>query len=625
MTALELLAPARNLQIGIAAIDCGADAVYIAGPSYGARKDAANSVEDIKELCAYAHRFGAKIFVTVNTIVFDSELQDCYRLMLALQDAGADALIVQDAALLALAGGGPDGKGQKVTIPLHASTQCAIRTPQKALDAEKAGFSRIVLERQLSLEEIKAIRSAVSTEIECFVHGALCVCYSGECYLSEKLTGRSANRGACIQACRTRFDLTDSAGNVIERDRAFLSLKDLQLLGRLEDMAAAGVCSFKIEGRLKNLSYVKNTVTAYSAALNALVAKNPGLYRRSSEGRVENAFKADLNRTFNRGYTSLFIDGKRGPWASSDAPKSMGEKLGKVLSVKSLPGGMSEIKVDTRATLANGDGFAWAAGGSVYGFRGDVCHGNTIVCKRTDNLTPGAVLYRNISAEYEKEISSTQSRRVIDVNVKFRVGSGLTLKCTASSSDGRSVTMERCFPDAPVARSRERMLEMISGSLSKNTGHYVFKAVPSEELISDTSGELPLLSASVLNGIRRELAGMLDTLPCTGAPLMNSSIPEHISMTGTGSFKDNIANALSSSIYDGEAKNAYELNHPSGVELMRSRYCIRYELGLCPKQAKGGSQAQSSVVKGGSLWLTGNGKPLELRFDCLRCEMSVIG
>ncbi|MBQ9185714.1 MAG: U32 family peptidase [Bacteroidales bacterium] len=616
MTALELLAPARNLEIGIAAIDCGADAVYIAGPSHGARKDAANSIEDIRALCDYAHKYGVRIFATVNTIVFEEELQACYELMLALQDAGVDALIVQDPALLVLACGGPDGKGRKVTIPLHASTQCAIRTPEKAAALENAGFSRLVLERQLSLDRIRKIRSATSGEIEFFVHGALCVSYSGECYLSEKLAGRSANRGACIQACRARYNLADAAGKLLVKDRPLLSLKDYNLINRLGDLADAGVCSFKIEGRLKNLSYVKNVVSAYSQALDRLIAGAPDKYCRASAGRSMAGFLPQLEKTFNRGYTELFIDGKRGAWAGTDAPKSMGEKLGRVISVASMPGGRAKVTVDTKAQLSNGDGFAFAGKNAICGVRGDVCQGNTIICKMVRGLAPGVVLYRNLSASFEKEISGAPSKRVIDVSVSVDVSmpsAGVYLiELKATSADGRSVTVEKSF-NADAALQRARMAEMITGQLSKSSGHYVFTASLAPAAAEEA---LPHLSAALLNGLRRDLAAALDALPCQAAPLRNIPLAENIRLVGSG-YKANIANSLSSDIYKAPI-SAYELEHPRGAELMRSKYCIRHELGLCPKHAHGKNTS-------GSLYLTGNGAPLELRFNCAACEMSVIG
>ena len=608
MTALELLAPARNTEIGIAAIECGADAVYIAGPSHGARKDAANSIEDIRELCAHAHKFGARIYATVNTIVYEEELDACRRLILDLQEAGVDALIIQDPAIIALAA----DAGLK--IPLHASTQCAIRTPEKAAELERAGFSRLVLERQLSLDEVKAIRAAVEGEIEFFVHGALCVCYSGQCYLSEKLAGRSANRGACIQACRGRYNLADASGKILVKDRPLLSLKDYNLLSRLEEMADAGICSFKIEGRLKNISYVKNVVSAYSQAIDALVARRPGEYCRASAGRSIAGFTPQLEKTFNRGYTELFIDGRKGRWSSQDAPKSMGEQLGKVLAVKAIPGGRAEVTVATRAILSNGDGFAFTAGGVICGFRGDVCQGNRIICKMTAGLAPGITLYRNISAAFEKEISGAPSRRVIDVSVIADAvenpSGGFTLKLDATSSDGRNASVTGDFPQAEVAQNRSRMEEMLTGQLSKSSGHYVFRSS-----LAPSSGALPLLGAAQLNALRRDLAAALDAQPCKAAPLRNIGLNPKAKLTGDG-YKANIANSITSGIY-GAPVSAYELKHQQGAELMRTRYCVRHELGLCPKQSKGN--------RPDSLYLTGNGAPLELRFNCAVCEMTVIG
>ena len=301
MRQLELLAPARDIQIGIAAIDCGADAVYIAGPQFGARQAAGNEIEEIRSLCEYAHRFGARIFVALNTILYDDELEAAYKQMLAVQEAGADALIIQDLAILKMAQNGIGSLKEDFRIPLHASTQCAIRTPEHAAFLEGLGFSRLILERELSLDEIKAIRNAVTCELEFFVHGALCVCYSGQCYLSEKIAGRSANRGACIQACRSRYDLVDADGNILVKDKALLSLKDYNLKNRIEELADAGITSFKIEGRLKNASYVRNVVRDYSIALDELVQKRPDEYERGSFGQVSGGFTPDTSKTFNRG------------------------------------------------------------------------------------------------------------------------------------------------------------------------------------------------------------------------------------------------------------------------------------------------------------------------------------
>ena len=325
MKEIELLAPARNADIGIAAIDCGADAVYIGGSEFGARKDAGNSLEDLERLCLHAHKFGARVFLTVNTIIYDNELERVHSLMLDAQRAGVDGFIVQDPALTLW---------EDITVPLHASTQCAIRDAATAKFYESLGFARLVVERETSLEQLRSIRDAVDCELEYFVHGALCVSYSGNCYLSENIAGRSANRGACIQACRSRYDLVDEDGKVLVKDKALLSLKDYRLKDRLKELAEAGVCSFKIEGRLKNASYVKNVVREYSLALDAIVSAHPQEFRRASFGRVSGGFTPADDRTFNRGYTELFIDGKRGRWSSMDAPKSMGEFIGTVKAVR---------------------------------------------------------------------------------------------------------------------------------------------------------------------------------------------------------------------------------------------------------------------------------------------------
>ena len=630
MKFLELLAPARNMDIGIAAIDCGADAVYIAGPAFGARQAAGNSIEDIRTLCSYAHRYGARVFITLNTIVFDTELEDIHEMMLSVEDAGADAIIVQDLALLKLAGG---------RIPLHASTQCAIRDKDKALLYRDLGFSRIVLEREMSLESIREISEATGSEIEFFVHGALCVCYSGQCYLSEAISGRSANRGQCIQACRSLYDLVDGDGNVLVRNKALLSLKDYNLLHRLGDLADAGVTSFKIEGRLKNISYVKNVVRAYSTALDDLVASRPEQYARASRGVVRGGFRPDLNKTFNRGYTELFIDGKRGRWSSMDAPKGMGEIIGTVKSIN--PAGRNGIMIEVSlnkaglaSPLGNGDGFAFISGnGIIAGFRGDVCSGNTIRCQKVDGLSRGTTLYRNLNTGFEKAIESAACRRMIRVNVNVdasRSGDGhFTLACTAMSEDGRKVSVSTDAGNE-AAGNRDRMKGLMESQLAKSSGIYEFTVA------SVSPGELPFASASFLNNIRRTLAEELDKLPCIGTPMAGKPSESGTRQAQEGlteyhsylnhkdlDYKFNIANHLSRSVYTslgaGRTDNAFEISHTKGVELMRTKYCIRYELGLCPVHQKGSTPAREP------LQLINNGRRLTLHFDCGKCEMTVTG
>ena len=617
MMNLELLAPARDRQIGIAAIDCGADAVYIAGPQFGARQAAGNDIDDIRQLCDYAHRFGARIFVALNTILYDDELESAYRQMLAVQEAGADAIIIQDMAILEMARRGIDGFHESLRIPLHASTQCAIRTPEQAVFLESLGFSRLILERELSLEQIRAIRSAVSCELEFFVHGALCVCYSGQCYLSEKIAGRSANRGACIQACRSRYDLVDGSGKVLVRDKALLSLKDYNLRGRIAELAEAGITSFKIEGRLKNESYVKNVVRDYSLALDDLVSRRPSEFARGSFGSVSGGFTPDTSKTFNRGYTELYLDGKRGKWAAMDAAKSMGEEIGTIHSV-TRDGIIVDFCKDG-IVLSNGDGFSFVArDGSVCGFRGDVCSGNQIKTKSVPGIFCGARLFRNISAAFEKEIDRQPCVREIAAEVSIRFG--LTdrlwsVEAEALTEDGRRVSVTVEAGDQ-TASNRERMTEMFRSQIGKTAGHYRFRlaAVPSES-------DMPFMSASALNGIRRSLAEALDRMQCNKKEILRRALYEKAEGCPQKnlSYKFNVSNRLSESVYRAAGasaiETAYELRHQPAAELMRTRYCIRYELGICPRHHK----AKDS----GPLFLLNNGQRFALHFDCRNCEMTV--
>ena len=621
MRQLELLAPARDAQIGIAAIDCGADAVYIAGPQFGARQAAGNSIDDIRTLCSHAHRFGARIFVALNTILYDDELEAAYRQMLAVQEAGADALIVQDMAVMKMASEGIGNLKEDFRIPLHASTQCAIRTPEHAVFLEGLGFSRLILERELSLDQIKAIRKAVSCELEFFVHGALCVCYSGQCYLSEKIAGRSANRGACIQACRSRYDLIDSDGKVLVKDKSLLSLKDYNLKARLEDLAEAGITSFKIEGRLKNESYVRNVVRDYSLALDEIVRRNPEDYERGSYGQVTGGFTPDTTKTFNRGYTELFIDGRRGKWASMDAAKSMGEEIGEVTGLNK---DRSSVVLKLRRrdiVLNNGDGFSFVArDGSVAGFRGDVCSGNTIRCKSNGSLFTGAVIFRNINQAFEKEIERHVCQRSISaaVSLDFSSKDGIwSVSATALSEDGRSVS-EVFQAGDQTANNFGRMMEMIQGQIGKSTGGYRF-------LIGDISAGqgLPFMTSASLNAIRRRLAELLDSRPCGKKGILlrkPGKVTKPFPQKDTV-YQNNISNHLSKQLYleagaSVDIAEAYELTHEPSAELMRTKYCIRYELGICP--------VHHGCRNIKPLFLLNNGQRFALHFDCRNCEMTVV-
>ncbi len=608
MTDLELLAPARTAEIGIAAIDCGADAVYIAGPEFGARQAAGNTLDDIGKLCEYAHRFGARIFAALNTIIYDDEMERATEMMLRLQDAGADAIIVQDIGLCKTAG---------MRIPLHASTQCAIRTPEKAAFMESLGFSRMILERELSIDQIRAIRSAVSCEIEVFVHGALCVCYSGQCYISEKIAGRSANRGACIQACRSLYNLMDEYGHKLVSDKPLLSLKDLNLKNRLAELADAGVSSFKIEGRLKNISYVKNVVRDYSIALDEIVQRHPDKYRRTSFGRATGGFTPALDKTFNRGYTELFIDGTRGKWASTDAAKSMGECIG---TVEMLSPDKSSVKIrpfGSGIELNNGDGFCFVSRGrEVTGFRGDICDGLTIKCKPVPGLFEKAVLYRNIDTAFEKKLETEMPSRYIDVMLEISADTGI-LHVKAETEDGR-LWNGTLGENADPAMNPDKMRETVISQLSKTTGHYRFSASPF------TARQMPFLPVSAVNAFRRKIAEELDKSPCNAKPLHISDntcrpVLQPEILREMSSYKANIANSearkLVTSLGAEHPEPAYEIDRKPDAELMRTKYCIRYQFGKCPKYHK-----EKWPEK---LFLENNGQLFSLHFDCRNCEMAV--
>lgn len=611
MRYLELLAPARNAEIGIAAVDCGADAVYIAAEEFGARKDAGNSVEDIARLCRYAHRFGVRVFLTLNTILYDDELERAHSLMLRCQEekeVGVDAFIVQDTAVMTW---------EDIKVPLHASTQCSIRTPEDARFYASLGCSRLVLERELSLEQLRLIREAVDCELEFFVHGALCVCYSGRCYLSENIAGRSANRGACIQACRSLYDLVDASGRVLVRDKALLSLKDYRLLERLGDLAAAGVDSFKIEGRLKNASYVKNVVREYSLALDELIARFPDSYARASFGRVSGGFTPDSRKTFNRGYTSLYIDGQRGKWSSMDAAKSMGEPAGQVTSLRQTGRGEMEVllRPEDGVALQNGDGLCFVSKSGVVGFRADVCEGNRIRCKSVDGLSKGTRLWRNVSAAFERELDRNMCRREIPVSLSLEISGEFEFDVRACSEDGRKMWSPFRL-DVDKAENRERQLSLLTGQLGKRSSIYSFRVEQIQ--VTTPGGCLPLLSAATLNAIRRLVAQDLDAQACVMRPLARA-FPRGDVDAPQADYTANVANSLARSLYASHGRAdvapAYELSRPGGAALMRTRYCIRYELGLCPRH-QGASDC-------GKLFLVNNGRRFALHFDCLSCEMSV--
>ena len=414
---IELLAPAKNLECGIAAIDHGADAVYIGASRFGARQSAGNSVEDIGKLCDYAHRYGATVHVTINTIIYNDEIDDTLALVRSLVDVGVDAFLLQDMGLMS--------KVREIvpdTVALHASTQCDTRTWEKAQWLSQQGFDRVVLARELSAEEISDIHKKLpDLELEAFIHGALCVSYSGVCYVSQYSFGRSANRGACAQFCRLAFDLKDSDGKTIEHQRHLLSLKDMSQIDNLETLMRSGACAFKIEGRLKDINYVKNVVSAYSKRIDEIIRKHPGEFRRASLGRVRYSFTPDLKKTFNRGYTNYFLKGRQADIFSPDTPKALGEFVGRVKEIR-----RDSFTVSSTANFANGDGLCFLSRDAesqstrLEGFRVNRAVGNRLYpFKMPRGLKPGMGLYRNQDQAFDKELSGKTAERKIQIKMWF--------------------------------------------------------------------------------------------------------------------------------------------------------------------------------------------------------------
>lgn len=606
---LELLAPARNADIAIVAIDHGADAVYIGAPHHGARCAAGNSLDDIRRVVDHARRFNVRVYVTLNTLVYDDELQDVRSLVYELYDAGVDAIIVQDMALLGM---------DLPPIALHASTQCDISDPVRARFLEQAGFSQLVLARELTLDEIKAVRKATTVPLEAFVHGALCVSYSGNCQASQVITGRSANRGECAQICRLPYDLIDGEGNRVLSGKHLLSLRDMNRLEWLGEMVDAGVDSFKIEGRLKDADYVKTVVSAYSRELDRIVSERPGLCRRS-RGRVTRTFEADLDGSFNRGYTDYFLHHRRPSvsMASIDTPKAVGTPVGVVTRVAGR-----EITVRSHVELANGDGLTFFSHtGQLQGFRVNRVEGSTLYLQsKVEGLRPGMRLFRNHDVRREAMLARTTARRVIDVDMTLRLASGGQLLALDMSMAGnRSFEVTATVPvDRPLSTARTPQHKARQETLSK-LGNTVYEAQSVEDRL-DAGLFVPL---SVVTSLRREAVSLFDrALVMAGQPERRRRVDTKPQLEKTVlAYNDNVANRLSEKFYReagaGHIEPAIELGQARpGMRVMLTRYCLRRELGRCLLTPDGKKLR-------GPLKLRGSNFELGLSFDCTRCEMSV--
>ncbi|WP_448907795.1 peptidase U32 family protein [Hoylesella shahii] len=617
MRQLELLAPAKNLECGMAAVDHGADAVYIGASRFGARAAAGNSVSDIQELCTYAHRYGVKVFVTVNTIVYEDELEDTQRLIWDLYRAGADAILVQDMALL---------KMQLPPIALHASTQTDNRSPEKVNWLLSHGFERVVLARELSIDEIKRIHQQLPhAELEVFVHGALCVSYSGVCYVSQHCFSRSANRGACAQFCRMKFDLIDASGAVIERQRYLLSMKDLSQINHLEELAEAGATSFKIEGRLKDVAYVKNVVAAYSQKLNQLVRKYPQRYCRASLGEVEYAFEPSLNKTFNRGYTDYFAKGRQQGIASFDTPKAMGEYVGKV---KELRG--NSFNVASTASFANGDGLCFInADRELVGFRVNRAEGNRLFpLKMPEGLKPGMSLYRNNDEAFGKLLAKQTAVRKVPLFMKFTsTKEGVQLE-TAIVHGGEYINSSVHHLQCQRQQAQKSQRDNINRQLTKLGG----TPYCCDEVQMDADVEGLFIPSSMLADLRRRAVDAMMNPPVnlTDQPrTLPTPSPKQQTLAWTPQYKRhsylyNASNHLSKAFYENEGLvdigDAFEVKKPQPDEalLMQCRHCIRFSLGHCVKH--GGTKPTWKEP----LYLQlGDNRRFRLHFNCAECQMDL--
>lgn len=628
---IELLAPAKNLECGIAAVDHGADAVYIGAAQFGARQTAGNSTDDIAELTRYAHQFGAAVYVTVNTIVYEKELAALEHLLKQLVEIGVDAILVQDMAVLEIykkLKAEYVARGYRMPA-LHASTQTDNRSADKVKWLKENGFERVVLARELSLEEITDIHKAhPDVELEAFVHGALCVSYSGACYASQYFFNRSANRGECAQFCRMAFDLKDSDGETLIEDSYLLSLKDMCQLDRLGNLLEAGVCSLKIEGRLKDANYVKNVVATYSEALNAYIAKHTGKYCRSSYGRCTYTFTPALEKTFNRGFTHYFFNGRQKDISSFNTPKAMGEYVGYVKEIR-----RGSFNVAGTAMFANGDGLCFFnRQKKLEGFRVNRVENNRLYpLTMPKNLEPGMALYRNNDIEFERAMQGKTATRKLQVRFVVDVVDG-KLTFTATDECGRSANV--VLNETPE-KAQKSQHDNIVKQLEK-LGNTVWTA---NEISINNSADEFFIPSSRLAAVRRELLEALED-----TPVSNHTDNQAVDRTATNSVNANntvyadtinianVANTTAQNYYAAHgvknAPTAFELNSdykagsttaPSAVPpLMTCRYCLRYALGYCVKN--GGKRPTWHEP----LHLEAkNGIRVRLAFNCAKCQMEV--
>ncbi|MBQ3535697.1 MAG: U32 family peptidase [Alistipes sp.] len=596
MRYIELLSPAKDLDAARAAIDHGADAIYMGGARFGARQAAGNSIDDIARAAEYAHQYGARLHTTLNTVLYDDELQDAERLARELIAAGADALIVQDMAF----------RTMNLPIELHASTQVGNTTPEGVKFLEECGFARVILERSLSLEEIRKIRQATTTELECFVHGAICVGHSGRCFLSRTTSSRSGNRGECSQPCRLPYDLKDEVGRTILAGKHLLSVRDMEFADELELLMDAGITSFKIEGRLKDVRYIKNVVSHYRQRIDNILAHRPDIVRPSvGTSRIE--FTPDTAKSFTRGASTYMLHGKRAGVASFDTPKAIGEYIGEVKSI--LRQGFT---LDKQHNLSAGDGICIITREGLKGSNINVVNGSAIEPNRMDGIVVGAKIYRNYDHRFTLSLDRSRTRRTIDASAQLTLspeGCRLTIK----DEQGIEVSVYRNESLSP-ANNPEKMQQTAQRQIEKS-GDTIFSITK-----VDVIGCENFAPASLLSDMRREALERL-TEARIAAPRHHKIIPDDGSARypyPMVSRYENVTNSLAEKFYlkhgAKEIEPALEFQPTQGERVMISSYCIRREIGECLKL--------KPTIKG-DLYIEHGTARYRLDFDCKRCLMTL--
>ncbi len=601
---IELLSPARDLESGIIAINNGADALYIGATKFGARKNAANSINDIEQLISYAHKFNSKVYIALNTLLFDRELEEAQQIANLVYNAGADALIIQDMGLLEI---------EMPPIPLHASTQTHNFDLLKIKFLKKVGFERVILARELSLTQIKEIKENTTIELETFIHGSLCVSFSGQCYLSHFVGNRSANRGECAQPCRLPYNLTDIDGNILISNKHLLSLKDLNLTNHIPELINAGVTSLKIEGRLKDNIYIANVVSHYRKTIDNFVNSNFS-FKKSSSGKIFSDFTPDIEKSFNRGYTDYFFVERTKEITSFDTPKSIGKKIATVS--QATP---NYTIIDALEPLSNGDGICYFdKNGDLKGTSINKVEDNKIYTSSETDWEKGTILYRNFDITFEKQINSSKTKRKINCSISISQIEN-NFQITAIDEDKHTVINTIEMP-AELAKNADRALEMIKQQFSKS-GDTIFNV----EKVEISINTIPFFTASQLNEIRRNILTELEEKRDNDYKRNTFVIKSNNEKYPYNEidYNGNITNIKAEEFYKRHNAKvnrfAPEKKGFIGNEaLMTTKHCIKYSMGWCKKLQNYSGEALNN------LYLENEKQKLKLEFDCVNCVMKIL-